>query len=154
MALVVLALSIVSGPLVGSVDLTTRPTGPPPGSGSASVDVRSVPTETVRIERGAFDAGTYHLSADPTVVWVRDVRGNPTLRYSIDVPALGLADTRTYALGGTGPGTLRLEFRPFEISPEWVTEDRYNATIAIWVVQRGNEYESRYQESITVDVKR
>lgn len=153
-AFVVIALSILSGPLVGGVDLTSRPTTPAPGSGSASVSVQSVPTGTVHIERGEFDAGTYHLAAEPAVVRVSDVRGNPTLRYSVDIPALGLVDTKSYALGEQGAGTLRLEFRPFEISPEWIQKDRYNATIAIWLVQRGNEYESLYQESVTVEVER
>lgn len=150
---VIVTSAVVAGPLIPGVGLpATADDRPTPGTGTANVTVESVP-ETVTLRRGAFGAGTYHLEAPPAVVTVRDVDGNPTLNYGIDVPALDYTSLHSYELAGR-EGKLRLEFRPFEISPRRVNRDSYEATVSVWLVTRGNEYVSLYQETVTVEVRR
>lgn len=150
--LVVGLVSVAAGPLV-DVDLAPPPDGSPPGAGTATARVESVP-DTVRLDRSRFAAGTYHLSAPAAVVAVDEVRGNPLLKYAIDIPALGLTDINTYALAGRAGGDVALTFRPFEVDPDRVTEKEYRATLAIWLVTNRNEYAALHQETITIRVER
>lgn len=148
------AMTLASGPLVGAVDLPAGPApGPPPGTGSASVEVLSAPT-TVTLQRSSFGAGTFHLEGPPARVRVDAVTGNPELRYSIDIPGLWFSDANEYALRGRAGDRVTLEFRPVELSPTRVTEDRYRGTLAIWLVTDGDTYRTVHQASVTIEVAR
>ncbi|MFC6726789.1 hypothetical protein ACFQE1_20925, partial [Halobium palmae] len=103
--------------------------------------------------RGGFDAGTYHLEARPGSVRVDDVDGNPTLKLAVDVPGIPYSDIRTYELGGREGETVRLRFRPVDVSPEYVTDDRYDATVSLWL-RSGDEYVQLSQETVSVGVRR
>ena len=147
-----LALSaVVSGPLVGAVDLTRAER--PPGAGSADVAVESVPTDDIVLAAGRFGAGRYHLTAPAAVVTVRSVTGNPVLRYSVDVPGLWLTASSRYELGGTAGTQLRLTPNPSGVSPQRVEAGRYNATVSIWL-RTGDLQTDLFQRPITVEVER
>ncbi|WP_129115100.1 hypothetical protein [Halegenticoccus tardaugens] len=146
-------VSIAAGPLFGSVGLAAE-SDAPPGSGTAAVDVRSVPETDVALERGRFGAETYHLAAPDAVVAVDGVRGNPTIRYAIDVPGLWFSDVRTYEARDADGRELRMNFRPAEINPSRVTEDRYEGTLAIWLHERDDEYTLVYERTIVIEARR
>jgi hypothetical protein len=148
---VVLATVVVSGPLVGAVDLTGTTPGlaPSPGSGDATVEVRSVPTGEYAFERGDFGARVYHVEASPLVVDVGNVEGNPVLRYTVDVRDLSFVATREVELAGKAGRTLRIRPGTGEVGPRTVTGDRYEATVAVWVLHDGARYRQVYQGTTT-----
>lgn len=150
-ALLALA-TVASGPLFPGVDLTPERTTPS-GSGDAAVAVERPPAGGLELVRGDFDAGTYHLESTPGRVAVDDVVGNPTLKLAVDVPGIGYSDVRSYDLAGRDGGTVRLRFRPIDVSPAYVTDDRYDATVSIWL-RSGDEYVQLYREAVTVRVRR
>lgn len=146
-----LALSaIVSGPFVGAVDLTRAET--PPGTGTAEVTVESVPAADIVLERGEFDAGRYHLTALPAVVSVGSVEGNPVLRYSVDIPNLWFTVSSRYELAGSGGDRVELRPNPSGVSPQRVTQDRYNATVSIWL-QTDDLQRDLVQQQIVIEVE-
>lgn len=153
--IVIAVMAFAAGPLAGAIDVSAEPAsvGPPPGTGLATVEVRSAPT-TVTLQRSAFGAGTFHLEGPPAQVRVRSVTGNPKLRYSIDIPGLWFTDTSEYALRDRAGEEIVLGFRPVELSPTRVTADRYRGTLAIWLVTDGNTYQTVYQAPVTVEVAR
>jgi hypothetical protein len=151
LAVGIAVLAVVSGPLVGAVDLT-RAT-PPAGAGDATVSVESVPADRIVLERSRFGAGRYHLSAPPAVVALDSVEGNPVVRYTIDIPQLWVTATSRYPLADRGGQRLRLRPNPLGISPRRITQDRYNATVAIWLRTDDRERDL-IQRRITIEVKR
>lgn len=146
---VVLAVVVISA-LLGS-GAASYPAGDRPrvGTGAATVDVRSMPA-TVTLARARFGAGTYRLVVPPAVVEVRDVRGNPDLTYTVDVPGLQLSRIAHYPLAGrTGRQTVALD--PVEVSPHLVEGTRYEATVAVWV-RVGDRYRTLAQTRVPVEV--
>ncbi|MFC6975186.1 hypothetical protein ACFQL1_11845 [Halomicroarcula sp. GCM10025709] len=151
LAVAVAVLAIVSGPLVGAVDLT-RAT-PPAGAGDATVSVDSVPAGQIVLERSRFGAGRYHLSAPPAVVSVGSVDGNPVVRYTIDIPGLWTTATSRYQLADRSGERMGLRPNPVGISPQRIDQTRYNATVAIWL-RTGDRERDLIQRRITVEVQR
>lgn len=150
---VILVVMIVSGPLVGSIELTSMESSPTTlGTGSAEVQIDSVPTDAITLERSTFGAKTFHLSAPPSTVTIEDVRGNPVLEYAIQIPELGFVDINSYVVSELTGSTLRLTFRPIEISPSEVTQETYGGTVTIRL--QADEFERLYESTITVEVRR
>lgn len=149
--LVVVAVSVASGPLVGAVDLTRVPAAAPPGTGSADVSVRDVPRSVV-LDRAAFGAGTYHLAGPGASVLVGTVSGNPLLEYVIQIPAIGYTDIKTYELRKTQGQRLGLRFRPVELSPSVIDQSTYNGTIEIRL--QSDEFAVLHEAPVTVEVNR
>lgn len=149
-ALVVLVVVAVSALLGGGVADYPSTAEPRVGTGNATVEVASTPA-TVRLERARFGAGTYRLSGDPAVVRVGDLRGNPELTYTLDVPGLELSHVAHYPLAGR-EGRVTLTFDPVEISPDLVDRERYDATVAVWL-RTGDQYRNLAQERVTVEVE-
>lgn len=151
-AVVVVVVSVASGPLVGAVDLTAEPTAPaPPGVGSADVEVLSVP-ETIALERAAFGGGTFHLDGPPARLSVGAVSGNPVIEYVVRIPGVGLIDIHEYHVHETPDRTIGMTFRPMELSPNRVTGEEYEGTIEIRL--QSDEPAVLYEGPVTVEVRR
>lgn len=148
-AFFVVLSAVVSGPLVGAVDLTRAET--PAGTGSADVTIESIPADDIVLEPGEFDAGRYHLAAPPAVASIDAVEGNPVLRYSIDVPALWLTVSSRYELAGTAGDCLKLRPDPSGVSPQRVSQERYNATVSVWL-RTGELQRDLVQQRIVIEV--
>lgn len=145
---------VVAGPLVPGVHLSaSAAASPPAGTGTADVSVRSGPGDSIQFVKSGFGAETYYFADHAATVYVTSVEGNPRVNYAIDVPALELTDINSYHLAEIGTGSLELRLRPIELDPDRITQDSYEATIAIWLVTEGNEYESLYQETISIEVR-
>lgn len=123
----------------------------PPAEDSADVTVESAPTDTIALERGRFGSGRYHIDAPPVVVTVANVTGAPTLRYTIDIPAEGLVVTSHYDLAGRR-GRLRMGPSTEIISPDRISQRRYNATVSVWL-RTGTYERALVQREITVEVR-
>jgi hypothetical protein len=148
----VLALvPVVAGPLFPVGDLT-QSRSPTLGTGDAEVTVERPPTEGIGLVRGRFGAGTYHLEARPGRVSVGDVTGSPALQLTVDLPALGYSDVRTYELAGREGETVRPRFRPLDVSPARVDGERIEGTVAVWL-RTDDRYEQVYRESVRVEVR-
>lgn len=152
-SVVLVVTPVIAGPLVPGIQLPEKAAAsPPPGEGTATVSVRSVPGNSIQFVQSDYGAETYHFTNTAAVVEVQTIEGNPRVNYAIDIPALKLTDINSYHLAEREPGALELRLRPIELDPDRITQDSYEATIAIWLVTNGNEYESVYQETIRIEV--
>lgn len=153
-SVLLVVMPVVAGPHVPGIHLPDNAsTTQPPGDGTADVSVQSVPGNSVQFVKSDFGAETYHFTDHAALVHVQSVDGNPRVNYAIDIPALELTDINSYHLAQKGTGPLELRLRPIELDPDRITQDSYDATIAIWLVTDGNEYESLYQETIRIEVQ-
>ncbi len=153
-SVLLVVMPVVAGPLVPGINLSGNVSASrPPGDGTADVSVRSVPGDSIQFAESDFGAETYHFADHAATVYVKSVEGNPRVNYAIDIPALALTDINSYHLARSGTGPLELRLRPIELDPDRITQESYEATIAVWLVTDGNEYESLYQETIKIEVR-
>lgn len=154
---VVLLTALLSGPLVGAVDLTKEPpvdTDFNPGQGSANVTVLSVP-ETGTLKQFEFGAGAYYLRMDAMEVNVTAVEGQPLLVYKLRSSDLTFVSSTNTFLNESSTGPMTVPFREDTIQRERVNASRDSYTMELVVGVLANDTERVIQRSnVTVEVER
>jgi hypothetical protein len=152
-AAVVLAVLVLSGPLVGVVDLTPESRGAAElGDGTANASVVGDPATDLVITPGRFGTNVSYLRIPPVAVDVDRVEGRPRLLYLVQVPRLDFERSVTHSLrGGTdGRVTLRMDDRAFVT--ESIRNDSYRATVTVRV-QSFDGTRTVYRRNATVPVR-
>ena len=134
----VLATTLVSGPLVGGIDFTPAPEEPSFGDGNASIGDVSLPARAqIRSER--FGSGEYSLRVPDATVELLDVTGNPSLAYQISIRAIGYARTTTHFVTASDTGTYGLSLEQDSIDPSQVENGTYDGTLRVFLRSNGTE---------------
>ncbi|MEF8977175.1 MAG: hypothetical protein V5A21_13190 [Halapricum sp.] len=148
----ILAVTLLSGPLVGAVDLTEESTcDAPVGSGSATVTVDSLP-EKATISKGKFGSEVYYLDVPDGQATVANVSGQPLLSYDLSIPEMGFSAGPTLFLCDGQSATQTLSIRKSTFEEEDIQADSYNATLSVTLRADGSETVVR-EKSITVEVE-
>jgi hypothetical protein len=150
---VILLTILVSGPLVGAIDLT-RPTGPDgvPGDGTVTVENVAVAEEETRMYSGRFGAETIYLDVPDARVDTDDVRGRPIVTYTASIPNLSTTSGQTYFLRENSERVVLQIERP-AFSPDQVTRDAYDVELEVVVRDSSGEHVV-YRETVTAEVER
>jgi hypothetical protein len=150
---VVAVTAVLSGPLVGGVDLTPEPDeAPPPGSGVANVSVISIPDRAAFV-RNSMDRATYELQVPDATVRVANITGRPLLVYKIQVRELGHTRGTTLFLNSSMSGRRVLALEDGQFEKSRISQSHYNATITVLLRSDSGEQELR-RENATVAVRR
>lgn len=152
-AAVVLVVLVLSGPLVGVVDLTPESRGAAElGDGTAEASVVGDPTADLAITPGRFGTNVSYLRVPPAVVDVRQVEDRPRLLYIVRVPALNFERSVTEPLDERVDGrvTLRMDDRAFQHAR--IRNESYNATVVVRV-QSFEVSRTVYRRTATVPVR-
>ncbi|MFB6188412.1 MAG: hypothetical protein ABEI57_00875 [Halapricum sp.] len=150
---VILLVTLVSGPLVGVVDLThAQRCTAPVGSGSASVTVDSLP-DRATISKGKFGSEAYYLQVPDGAVRLSNVTGQPLLSYDISIPEMGLTTGPTLFLCAGQARRQTLSIRQRTIDQNELDANSYNATLTVSLRADGNETVVR-EKPIVVEVDR
>ncbi|WP_299266898.1 hypothetical protein [Halorientalis sp.] len=150
---VVLAILVLSGPLVGVVDLTPETRSAAQlGGGTANVSVVDDPTADLAITPGRFGTNVSYLRVPPAVVDVDRVEGRPRLLYLVQAPRLDFERSVAEPLNGTVDGrvAVRMDDRAFERAS--VPNDSYVVTVTVRV-QSFDGTRTVYQRNATVPVQ-
>lgn len=154
---IVVFTALLSGPLVGAVDLTEDSevdTSFNPGQGSANVTVLSVP-ERGTLERYEFGAGAYYLRMGEMEVNVTAVEGQPILVYKLRSADLTFVSSTNTFLNESSTGPMTVPFREDTIQGERVDESRDEYTMELVVGVLANDEERVIQRTnVTVEVER
>ncbi len=147
----IVSASVVSGPLVGAVDLTRPPDADflTCEGGTASAEVVEPPGD-LSLERGEFGAGTYTVSGKPSVVAVDRVAGCPRLLYRLRVPALQFETRQVRFLDAGQTGELTLPPPAGSVGPDRVDRETYEGTVTIELEGDGRRVLYRTNVTITV----
>jgi hypothetical protein len=150
---VVLAVSLLSGPLVAGVDLSPTPDeGPPPQTGDATVAVVSTP-DTARLDRGSFGADApYTLVVPDATVRLSNVTGGPLLVYKLRIRALGYTRGTTHFLDPSSAGTRAVGLDRTTLEED-LAQDRYEGELLLLLRGDGPE-RTLYRGNVTVRVER
>jgi len=150
----VVLVTLVSGPLVGAVDLTQEPRGCTAqiGSGTADISVESLP-DSATISKGQFGAETYYLEVPDGSVRATNVSGQPILSYTISIPELSRSAGPTLFLCAHQSARQQLSIQRLTIDESELDADSYDASLTLLLRGDGEEITVR-EQSITVEVQR
>lgn len=149
---VMLVVLVVSGPLVGAVDLTPESRSGTVGDGTATVEVVDDPAADLRVNEGRFGTGVYYLRIPPAVVDVSAVEGRPRVVYTVTVPALDFQRSESQILHAGTDGRRTISMAPRAFAPETVTNESYRAEVLVRV-QSFETDRVVYRRNVTVPVR-
>lgn len=151
---IITLVTLLSGPLVGAVDLTSEPdTGITDdlGNGSADVSVLSFP-ETASISEGRFGSEQLYLRVPDATYRLSNVSGQPSIEYTLllEENYYSTSTTSFVTAAEEGRRTASLDRVTFQRSE--LQRDRYNATLSLVLRANGNETVIR-EERFVVEVE-
>jgi hypothetical protein len=152
MAALVVVVAVLSGPLVGAVDLTEpEQESFSPGTGSIEVTVEDTP-ETVILRPGAYDTGVYYYQVPDTTLAIDAVTGQPMLVYKIAVPELRITRVTTHFLSPDTEGPYQLGLAPGRVTADKITREQYQGELRVLTRTDGGE-EVHHRSNISVVVR-
>lgn len=146
----VLATTLVSGPLVGAVDFTPAAEESSLDGGNATVGDVSLPA-TAEIRHGRFGSGEYYVHVPDATLRLDNVTGTPLLAYRFSIPVLGYSRSTTHFVTAADTGRYDLTLSRDAIEPSRVENRSYGGTVSVFL--RSNRTERRLAErNVTVEV--
>jgi len=137
-AAVIVGVTVLSGPAIGLVDLTTpRYDMSGLGEGNATVDEVELPS-SVAIDRG-YQSQSYYLTVPDARIHLAAIDGKPTVAYGIDIPALGYSRSTTHFLSDGDTGWASLSLREDTLADDAVDADGYDGTLSLVLRDSGGK---------------
>jgi len=145
---VIVTVPVLSGPVVGLVDLTpTRYEGL--GQGSATIDGVETP-ETARFDR-ALSSDSYVLKVPDARIHVAAIEGRPLVSYKLSIPEMGYSRGTTHFLDADDTGWVSLSLDGETFGSEEIEGSEYAGELS--VVLRVDDTETVLHEGpVTVEV--
>lgn len=144
--------AIVSGPLVGAVDLTSADRVESSVGVSGSVDVGDVDFPgDFELEAGRFGADTYYLRVPDATVELRRVIDQVVVTYRLSIADLGFTRESVFFVTERNEGTFALTMGETTIDPADVANDTYEGELSV-NVRSDTVSRTVANETITIEV--
>jgi hypothetical protein len=133
---IIVATTLVSGPLVGAVDFTTtkEDTLLSDETDRATIRIAAEPQGNVTLDRGEFGNEVYSLNVPDVTIRAPLVRGTPRVTYQIRIRELRYSRVTSYFLGSDQQGeTITLDVQSDTIERGEVTEPQYRGELIVTV---------------------
>lgn len=152
---IVLAGTLLSGPLVPGVDFThvreTESGLDSLGSGNITVGNSTLPDKAV-LQRGSYGAGSYRLQVPDATVEVKAYTGRPIISYGIDIDEIGYSRNSIRILVNETESRLTLPLKEDTLDKGQLENDEYDAQLTLLTRAGGNETVVATR-NITVEVR-
>lgn len=155
--IVVIAVAILSGPLVNGVDFT-REDEPdqagPLGTGNVTVENISLPSSGT-LRKGSFGSGSYYLEVPDGSLDIANRSGHPIVAYEIELTVGNISYNQesVYFVGPETGDQIRLSFERETFSPTEVSAQQYPGQLTV-LTRMGNTSTVLKRKNITVEVKK
>lgn len=146
----IVATTLVSGPLVGAVDFTAEPDNSELGTGAATIDSVSLP-DRATLTAGRFGAGEYTLRVPDATVELSAVEGRPILVYKLSIDSRGYTRSTTHFVSDRNVGRFPLSLSEDRFEPDTVEEDEYQGRLEV-ILRANNESREIASKAIPVEV--
>ncbi|WP_434530454.1 hypothetical protein ACODNH_14070 [Haloarcula sp. NS06] len=127
---IILGVTLLSGPLVPGVTLTTEPEPVALEAGNITVSTVEMP-EDVTLKKGSYGAASYYLDAPPVPIHFANHTGRPTLVYELTIEELGYSRTTNHFLGDSTGDTYELTLASDTFTDAEIERERYNGTVTV-----------------------
>jgi hypothetical protein len=152
---VILAGTLVSGPLVPGVDFTrvreTEEGLDSIGSGDITITEATLPDRAV-LQQGSYGAGSYRLLVPDATVVVANYTGRPIISYGIDIDEIGYSRNSIRILVNETDSRLTLPLEEDTLDKGQLDEQSYDAQLTLLTRASGNETVIATR-NITVEVR-
>lgn len=147
----IVGISLVSGPLVASVDFTGHASNTfCEPSGDAQVTISDFSTNGFIMQRSGANASHYEVVGPPVQATVGNIRGCPVLTLELQIPELGFRSVRkSFLAPGDGP-SITLTVVGGQFDEERITQDSYPGVIKLSLT--GDETRTLYNKTTTINV--
>jgi hypothetical protein len=139
---------VLSGPVVGLVDLTKAPLEGV-GDGSATIDDVQAP-DTARFDR-ALSSDSYVLKVPDARIHVAAIEGRPLVSYKISIPAMQYSRATTHFLSTDDTGWVDISLARETFGPANVTQSSYEAELSL-ILRVNDTKQVLHDDPITVEV--
>lgn len=147
---IILGATVLSGPAVGVVDLTTpRYDTSSLGEGNATVDRVDAPS-TVALERG-YQSQTYYLTVPDARIHIESLSGKPTVAYGVEIPEFGYSRSTTHFLNSGSSGWVPVTIREDTFRDSQIDASEYDGRLTV-VLRDSSGRTLLHNESVTVAV--
>ncbi|MEA5387054.1 hypothetical protein VB779_08265 [Haloarculaceae archaeon H-GB11] len=147
---VLLGVALVSGPLVGAVDLTHEPPADY-GEGTVTVGAVSAP-DSATLDRGSYGEQSYQLEVPDATLEVTAISGRPIVAYTLSIDVLGYSRTTTHFFSERNNGTQTLSLESDTFAPDEIGNSSYDGELEIVVRDSGPE-RTVLRTNVTVEVE-
>mgnify|MGYP000657541361 CR=1 FL=1 len=135
---IILGVSLLSGPAIGLVDLTTpRYDMSGLGEGNATVDRVDAPS-SVTLER-AYQSESYYLTVPDARIHFSSLSGKPTVAYGIEISELGYSRSTTHFMTEGRTGWVTISLREDTFANDEVTKSGYDGRLTIVLRDSGGK---------------
>jgi len=128
--LVIVGVTLLSGPLVPGVTLASEPEPLTLETGTVTVSDVQLPAN-VTLEKGAYGAANYYLDVPPATVRLSSLDGNPTLVYRFAIDELGYTRTTNHFLNDDTGETYELTLASDTFQAGEINSERYDGTLSV-----------------------
>lgn len=139
---VILAGTLVSGPLVPGVDFTRVRESEQGldslGEGSITISEATLPDSAV-LKQGNYGAGSYRLLVPDATVVVANYTGRPIISYGIDIDEIGYSRNSIRILVNETDSRLSLPIEEDTLDKGTLDEEEYDAQLTLLTRAGGNE---------------
>jgi len=146
--LVICSVPVLSGPVVGLVDLTKAPLDGI-GDGSATVDAVEAP-DTARFDR-ALSSDSYVLKVPDARIHVAAIEGRPLVSYKISIPAMSYSRATTHFLSDDDAGWVEISLASETFAPDRVSQSAYEAQLSL-VLRVNDTKQTLHDGPVTLEV--
>lgn len=137
---IVLATTLVSGPLVSAVDLTAEGSLSDADIGDGRVTVGDVTLpDRVVFERGEFGSGSYYLRVPPATAELGEIVGRPIISYQLSIDELGFTTSTVKVLSRSNEGTIELEIDDSAFARDRFENETFTGRLVVDVRYGGRE---------------
>lgn len=128
--LVIVGVTLLSGPLAPGVTLASEPEPLTLETGSITVTDAQLPANA-SLEKGAYGASNYYLDVPPATVRLSSIDGNPTLVYRFTIDELGYTRTTNHFLTADTDETYELTLASDTFEADEIDRERYDGVVSV-----------------------
>jgi hypothetical protein len=147
----ILGTGVLSGPLVGGVDLTPDPAEPQFGDGTVEVTSIELP-ENATLLTPRFGAGKATVRVPPARLQLTNVSGSPRLMYIIEIQGLTYTRSTATTVTAENEGTFDLTIEDGQLTADQISNSRYRGELTVEMWSNGCSRQLA-QQNISVEVK-
>lgn len=151
-ALVLIGLSLASGPLIGLSLTTEQESDFNPSTGSFEASVVETP-DIVIVKQARYGADVSHIHAPPVELYISNITGQPSVTYKLIYNDIGYSTSTVWFLNPSMSGGYDLKFASKTVASDRFDKNTYHGKLEVVVRDNTGEW-TLVETDITMKVQK